>query len=147
MRIIIAEAGTEYKTAEARTIRSPEAAANEAREIAGSDTECMVVLCLNAKNGMLASEIISTGIVDASLVHPREVFRSAIMRNSSAIILVHNHPSGDTTPSAEDIRITRQVVDAGKIIGIGVLDHMIVGMRDGKLESTSIREMGLVDFS
>ena len=89
------------------------------------------------------------GILDASLVHPREVFRLAIREATAAIVLVNNHPSGDPTPSPEDIRITRQLVDAGKVIDIRVLDHVILGrtIRGSGRNYTSMREEGLVQFT
>jgi DNA repair protein RadC len=80
----------------------------------------------------------------SGLVHPREVFRAAILDGAGAIILAHNHPSGDPTPSSEDIRITRQLVEAGKILDIEVLDHVVVGR--GERPFLSLRESGLVSF-
>jgi DNA repair protein RadC len=71
---------------------------------------------------------ISRGLLDASLVHPREVFREAVRAACAAVVLAHNHPSGDPTPSAEDVRITRQLVEAGRVLDIRVLDHVILGL-------------------
>nr|WP_330397033.1 DNA repair protein RadC [Anaerovirgula multivorans] len=85
------------------------------------------IILLNTKNEVIAVENISIGSVNASIVHPREVFVRAIKRTSSSIILVHNHPSGDPDPSKEDINITKRLVEAGKVIGIEVLDHIIIG--------------------
>jgi len=85
------------------------------------------IILLNTKNEVIAVENISIGSLNASIVHPREVFVRAIKRNSSSIILVHNHPSGDPHPSNEDISITNRLVEAGKLIGIEVLDHIIIG--------------------
>lgn len=85
------------------------------------------LLLLDAKNGVRKIETISIGTLNSSLVHPREVFKPAIKEASSAIILVHNHPSGDPTPSKEDIEITKRIISAGEIIGIGVFDHVIIG--------------------
>ena len=147
MRIVIAEAGNEYRTASERQIRTPQDAAQQANVTADSETETMTVLCLDAKNGMRSAEIISMGLLDASLVHPREVFRVAILKNAAAVVLVHNHPSGDVTPSAEDIRITRQLVEAGKIVDIKVQDHIIIGRQAGELKMTSLREECLIDFT
>ena len=84
-------------------------------------------LLLDAKNHLLLRERITLGLVDRTQIHPREVFRSAIRENCSRVLLVHNHPSGDPTPSAQDIAANRQLVEAGKIIGIEVLDHVVVG--------------------
>lgn len=83
-------------------------------------------LYLNSHNKVIADEVISIGTVNANVVHPREVFRPALERNAVAIILAHNHPSGEASASAEDIEITKQIVQAGKILGIRVLDHVII---------------------
>jgi DNA repair protein RadC len=112
------------------------------------DHEAFWVLLLNRRYHLIRPPLeITRGILDASLVHPREVFKEAIRSNAAAIILAHNHPSGDPTPSAEDIRITRQLVEAGKIIQIDVLDHVIIGnAQAGARDYASLRESGLVNF-
>ena len=89
--------------------------------------ECFKILLLDTKNKVLKVESISQGILNASLVHPREVFVKAIKQHSAAIILVHNHPSGDPDPSPEDKNITKRLQDAGELLGIPVLDHIIIG--------------------
>jgi DNA repair protein RadC len=149
MRIVIAEAGIEYKTSEKPNIRTPEDAALQAKPIAAGETESVVVLVLNTKNRMLVSEVVTTGLLDSSPIHQREVFRRAIALNGAAIVLLHNHPSGDTTPSAEDVAVTRNMIEAGRIIGIRVLDHVVVGMKpDGAgMGWTSLREAGSVEFA
>ena len=96
-------------------------------EIRNSDREQFVALHLDARNNVNALEIVSTGSLNASLVHPREVFKAAILNNAASIILAHNHPSGDVTPSREDIELTRRMKQAGEIMGIEILDHVIVG--------------------
>ena len=85
------------------------------------------IAILDTKNQIISIENISIGNLNASIVHPREVFNIAIKRSANSIILVHNHPSGDVTPSTEDINITHRLIDAGNIIGIKVLDHIIIG--------------------
>jgi DNA repair protein RadC len=111
--------------------------------------EVFWVLLLDAKNALKCQPIdVTAGILDASLVHPREVFREAVRSAAAAVVLAHNHPSGDPAPSAEDLRITRQLVEAGGVVDIKVLDHVIVGRcgtphPDGYL---SLREAGLVKF-
>lgn len=85
------------------------------------------IALLNTKNQIIVTEEISIGTLNASIVHPRDVFMAAIKRNANSMILIHNHPSGDPTPSNEDINITNRLVDAGNIIGIKVLDHIIIG--------------------
>lgn len=96
-------------------------------KIGGSDREQFLVLLLNSKNRIIKDEIVSIGILNASLVHPREIFKSAIRESANAIILVHNHPSGDSEPSSEDVFVTEQITKAGRLIGIKVLDHVIIG--------------------
>lgn len=91
------------------------------------DRETFMVFYLNAKNQAVHSETISVGSLTSSLVHPRELFKGAIKRSAAAVILVHNHPSGDPTPSEDDLLLTRRLVQAGELLGIQVLDHIIVG--------------------
>jgi len=85
------------------------------------------VVLVDARNGVTRTALLTRGTLDASLVHPRDVFRLAILEASAGVILVHNHPSGDPTPSPEDRAVTRQLADAGRAVGIPVLDHVIVG--------------------
>jgi len=89
--------------------------------------EHFCILCLNTKNKIVGVHTISIGSLNASIVHPREVFKAAMLNNASGIICLHNHPSGDPEPSRDDLEITRRLVEAGKIIGIEVLDHVIIG--------------------
>lgn len=96
-------------------------------KIGGSDREQFMVLLLDSKNRVVKDEVVSVGILNASLIHPREVFKSAIKESANAIILVHNHPSGDPTPSEEDNIITAIFKEAGRLLNIQVLDHVIIG--------------------
>ncbi|MEK3742404.1 RadC family protein [Brevibacillus fluminis] len=89
--------------------------------------EHFICLFLNTKNRVICKEIISIGSLNAAIVHPREVFRAAIKRCSASLICAHNHPSGDSTPSTEDLILTKRLREAGEIIGIEVLDHVIIG--------------------
>ncbi len=130
-------------------IRTP---ADTARHVAGIaanlQQETFFVLTLNTKYRLLDCHMIGIGILDACLVHPREVYRPAIMDGAAAIIVCHNHPSGDPTPSAEDIRLTRTLNEAAGIIGINLLDHVVIG-RPSETNPhgfTSLRESGLVQF-
>ncbi len=129
-------------------VRTPEDVCRVCADIAGLAQESFHVLSLNAKNFMVNRHLISLGLVDASLVHPREVFRAAIGEDgASSVILAHNHPTGDPTPSAEDLRITRQLVEAGRIIDIKVLDHVVIGRPvNGSPAFVSMREQGLCSF-
>jgi DNA repair protein RadC len=110
-----------------RYIQSPEDAAKVVTEyLRGADREHFVGLYLNAANYLITVHTISIGILNSSLAHPREVFKMALMVNAATVIVAHNHPSGNIEPSVEDISITKQLVDAGKIIGISLHDHIIV---------------------
>jgi DNA repair protein RadC len=92
-----------------------------------SKKEHFVELCLDTKNQIIREDTISIGSLNANVVHPREVFRTALIESAAHIIVAHNHPSGDPTPSREDIEITKKLVETGKIMGIDVLDHVIIG--------------------
>jgi DNA repair protein RadC len=89
--------------------------------------ESFVGLYLDSRNNLLKKEIISIGTLNTSVVHPRELFRTAILESANSIIIVHNHPSGDPTPSKEDLELTKLLIAAGKLIGIPLLDHIIIG--------------------
>lgn len=103
------------------------------------DREHFVVVLLDTKNHLLGSELIAVGSLDAAIVHPREVFKAAIRKSASSMILVHNHPSGDPEPSEADLVCTRRLEEAGRVLGIPVLDHVIIG--DGRY--TSLRQGGI----
>ena len=97
---------------------------------------------------MIARHLITLGLLDTAPCHPREVFRPAIQDSAAAIILAHNHPGGDPTPSVEDLKVTRQLIEAGTLIGIRVLDHVIVGRPTGLSPGyISLREKGLATFA
>ncbi|MGQ9463866.1 MAG: RadC family protein [Candidatus Fervidibacter sp.] len=104
------------------------------------DRENLKAVLLNTRNAVLDVVTISVGTLNASLAHPRECFKEAIRQSAAAVIFVHNHPSGDPSPSPEDISLTRQLVEAGKLLGIEVLDHIIIG--DGVF--VSLKERGLM---
>lgn len=102
--------------------------------------EVFRVVALDTKNRIIKEKIITEGTLNASIVHPRDVFRFAVVNSAASVILLHNHPSGDPSPSQEDIAITRRLVDVGKLMEISVLDHLIIG--GGKF--VSLKEMGLL---
>ena len=102
------------------------------------DIENFIVLFVNSRRRVIGHEIVSHGTLDMLLVHPREVFKAAIVMNAQAIIVMHNHPSGDSAPSEADIRVTRDLIRAGQLLKIEVLDHVIVGDNN----KTSLKEMG-----
>ncbi|NMB35898.1 MAG: DNA repair protein RadC [Firmicutes bacterium] len=103
--------------------------------------EYFKIILLDTKNQIISLEDISVGSLNSSIVHPREIFNVPIKKSAAAIILVHNHPSGDPHPSREDLDVTTRLVDAGKILGISVLDHIIVGEKS----YFSFKEKGLLD--
>lgn len=98
------------------------------------------IILLNIKNIVIATETVFRGSLNSTIVHPREIFRHALKRSAASIILAHNHPSGNPEPSGEDVKVTRRLVDAGEIIGINVLDHVIIG----EDSYVSLREKGLI---
>jgi DNA repair protein RadC len=102
--------------------------------------ERLVALLLDTKNQVLREEVISIGSLNANIVHPREVFKAALMESCASVILSHNHPSGDPTPSREDIAVTEKLIEGGKLLGIDVLDHVVIG--DGKY--VSLKDEGYV---
>lgn len=107
----------------------------------GPTQEYFGVLCLDSQNRVSHASVVSVGLLNSSLVHPREVFMRAILSNAASIILGHNHPSGDLSPSPEDREVTEQMVAAGRLLGIPVRDHVILG--DGGA-FTSFLEVGLL---
>jgi len=126
-------------------IRSPEDVKQIAQqelipEMRNHDREHFLVLYLDRKGGLIVKELVSVGGLHSSIVHPREVFKTAVKRSAASVILAHNHPSGDPTPSQDDINITRRLVEAGSIIGIEVLDHVVVG----ESNYCSLKEKGLI---
>ena len=98
--------------------------------IADSDREMCAILLLDTKNRVNGIHMVSIGSLNAAIVHPREVFKAAILANSAAIAIGHNHPSGESTPSREDCEITKRLTEAGDILGIRVLDHVVIGQND-----------------
>lgn len=127
-------------TLEAPQLVSPNAVFESVKEIRNSKKEHLLIIYLNVKNKEISREIISIGILTANLVHPREIFEPAVKNLAASIIVVHNHPSGETDPSDEDLKVTKQLVEAGKIMGINVLDHLIVSQDS----FTSFKEKGLL---
>ncbi|OGZ97107.1 MAG: hypothetical protein A3J10_01170 [Candidatus Sungbacteria bacterium RIFCSPLOWO2_02_FULL_54_10] len=121
-------------------LMSPEDVWRELRDIRDHKQEHLVVFFLDARNREIARRTVSVGTVNASIVHPREVFEPAISNAAAQIIIAHNHPSGDPEPSAEDIRMTAQLAEAGKILGIQIIDHVVVSAKDFK----SMKACGLL---
>ena len=134
---LIKEGRPEYSTA----ITSPdESASFFQKHIGASPQEHFAAVFLNAQNGFLGWREISRGILNASFVHPRETFSPAIQLCAAAIIVAHNHPSGQTEPSREDIQVTKRLHEAGKLLGIELLDHLIVS----EDSFTSLKDQGVL---
>lgn len=131
----------QLKPAERYVIRSPEDGADYVmEEMRTLNQEHFVCLFLNTKNQVIHQQTIFIGSLNAAIVHPREIYREAVKRSAASIIVAHNHPSGDPAPSQEDINVTRRLVECGKMIGIELLDHLVIGDR----KFVSLKEKGYV---
>lgn len=116
-----------HEATEVYKVRSPQDCGMLALDLIGSeDREVLLVLCLNTKNDVVAIHRCHVGSLNSSIVHPREVFKSAILNNAASIIISHNHPSFNCSPSSEDIEVTKRIQEAGILLGIELLDHIIV---------------------
>ena len=125
VRLVTVEQSRE--PAEGETIRTPATASRYAMELlSGKDREHFVAMHLDSRHRVVSAEVVSVGTLSSSLVHPREVFKGAILANSAAIICVHNHPSGDVSPSQEDRALLKRLKEAGQLLGIPLLDFLIV---------------------
>jgi DNA repair protein RadC len=122
------------------TICSPLDIAERCRDFRRSEKEYFVVFVLNTQNKVIDREVVSIGTLNQSLIHPRECFKFAIRLNANAVIFAHNHPSGSLEPSDEDLSVTKRLTDAGKLLGIEVLDHIIVTGESHK----SLKEQKLI---
>ena len=122
-------------------IKNPEAVVKAIRaSVQDKAKEHFKLILLNSRNRVIGISTISIGTLTTSLVHPREVFKEAIMHSAASVVLAHNHPSGDPDPSEDDLKITKKLVESGKILGIEVIDHIIIG----KIAHYSFREKGLI---
>ena len=133
---MVKESSFLYQT---RQILSPKEAYEMIKEqLEGLDREQFIIACLNTKNEPTNITVVSVGSLNKAIVHPREVFKTAILSNAASIMAFHNHPSGETTPSQQDIQLTKRLYEAGELLGIKLLDHLIIG--DGSF--TSLKEKG-----
>jgi len=133
---------TAWRSSRRPTISTPEDVVDLcAPQLRGLDREHFWALTLNTKNRLLRMVEVSVGSLNASIVHPRELFKDAVRVSAASVVIVHNHPSGDPTPSGADIQLTRRLVKAGDVLGIEVLDHVVIG--DGG-EHSSLRDLGLM---
>lgn len=136
---MVKESSVKYSN---RTISTPIEAVDLLRDLLEEcDREKMLVCCLNIKNEPTNISIVSVGSLNSSIVHPREIFKTAIISNSASIIIAHNHPSGNSKPSKEDITVTQRIKESGKIVGIEMIDHIIIGERNNY---TSLKEEGFI---
>ena len=133
---MVKESSFLYQT---RQILSPRDAYEMIKEqLEGLDREQFIIACLNTKNEPTNITVVSVGTLNKAIIHPREVFKTAILSNAASIMAFHNHPSGETTPSQQDIQLTKRLYEAGELLGIKLLDHLIIG--DGTF--TSLKEKG-----
>ena len=133
---MVKESSFLYQT---RQILSPNDAYEMIKEqLEGLDREQFIIACLNTKNEPTNISVVSVGSLNKAIVHPREVFKTAILSNAASVMAFHNHPSGETTPSQQDIQLTHRLYEAGELLGIKLLDHLIIG--DGTF--TSLKEKG-----
>ena len=133
---MVKESSFLYQT---RQILSPNDAYEMIKEqLEELDREQFIIACLNTKNEPTNISVVSVGSLNKAIVHPREVFKTAILSNAASIMAFHNHPSGETTPSQQDIQLTNRLYEAGELLGIKLLDHLIIG--DGTF--TSLKEKG-----
>ena len=133
---LVKESSFLYQT---RTISSPKDAYEMIKDqLQDLDREQFIIACLNTKNEPTNISVVSVGTLNKAIVHPREVFKTAILSNAASIMAFHNHPSGETTPSQQDIQLTNRLYEAGELLSIKLLDHLIIG--DGTF--TSLKEKG-----
>ena len=145
----VMEACAEYVAKVAPQLREPSAVADFARPLmlAHPGHEVFIVISLDTRNRVISPDIIGIGSLDTVPAGPREVFRPAVTNAAANVILCHNHPSGDPAPSVEDIRHTRRLIEAGQILDVKVLDHVVVGVKaEDRRGYVSMRENGLCQF-
>lgn len=138
----IARRASTWSTVERPLVSTPEdVVALCAPQLRGLDREHFWALILSTKNRLLRMVEVSVGSLNASIVHPRELFKEAVRMSAASIVVVHNHPSGDPTPSGADLQLTRRLAKAGEVLGIELLDHIVIG--DGGAHA-SLRHMGVL---
>ena len=137
---MVKESSFLYQT---RQILSPNDAYEMIKEqLEGLDREQFIIACLNTKNEPTNITVVSVGTLNKAIIHPREVFKTAILSNAASIMAFHNHPSGETTPSQQDIQLTNRLYEAGELLSIKLLDHLIIGDRVPILRSRYTQLMG-----
>jgi DNA repair protein RadC len=127
-RVQLVKDGSFTSTSDPCSVTNPGSVYNMVKDdLSNIDREYFLCLMLNTKNKVIGLNTVSIGSLSASIVHPREVFKPAIIAGAASIILIHNHPSGDPSPSQEDLEVTRRLHDAGNLLGINVRDHLVIG--------------------
>ncbi|MGE5560455.1 MAG: JAB domain-containing protein [Chloroflexota bacterium] len=138
VKLVLVKDGADFRYA-SRRVQTPKDAAELLRDrLEDLPREESWIACLNVKNEVTCVSMVSAGDVSSAIIHPREGFKTAALANAASVLLFHNHPSGDPAPSREDVAVTRRLRQAGDLLGIPVLDHIVVGS-DGRF--TSLREM------
>jgi DNA repair protein RadC len=130
------------KEATDKKLFTPADAVALCEEVKNMAQECLIVITLNVKMRVIDKHIVSLGTLNSSVVHPRDVFYACVADHASSFVCVHNHPSGDHYPSTEDLLVTKKLVEAGKIMSISIVDHVVIGGEG----YTSMRQAGLVNF-
>lgn len=139
---LVRDESVPYQT-ETMTVSCAEDVASVCGDLRAADRERFEVLLLSTRNNLIARVLVSVGSLNASIVHPREVLKPAVVANAASVVVVHNHPSGDSTPSGADIQLCRRLVKAADVIGIEILDSVIIGGGDDG-SVTSMRDLGLL---
>ena len=143
---IIQESAKRYEC-ERKGICSPLQAAQAFEEVFHMTRlaeEFLGLFCLDTKNNVIGAHVVAQGAINKAIIHPREVFKRAIVNNSARIMICHNHPSGNCDPSDNDEAITRRLKEAGELLGIDLIDHLIIGHEDGEMTYCSLKEQGLL---
>ncbi|QVK19309.1 hypothetical protein KHQ81_06360 [Mycoplasmatota bacterium] len=143
--VLVKENGMNYKVDDDFQVTKPENIAKliyDVFNLQGEMQEHLIVICLDTKNRIIAVKTVFIGLLNRSIVHPREVFNFALLSASASIIVAHNHPSGDVRPSPQDISITKRLNEVGELIGIELLDHIIIGNQydESDIKYSSMRE-------
>lgn len=141
---LIQESAKRYDC-ERKGICKPEQAANAFEEVFGMTRlteEHLTMFCLDSKNNVIAAHVVAQGALSEAVIHPREVYKRAVLSNAANIIICHNHPSGVCDPSRPDERITERLKEAGEILGIRLLDHLIIGRNEEGMTFCSLKEQG-----
>lgn len=143
---MIQESAKRYEC-ECKGVSSPRQAAEAFEEVfhmTRLTEEFLGLFCLDTKNNVIGAHVVAQGAINKAIIHPREVFKRAILNNSARIMICHNHPSGDCSPSVNDEAVTKRLEEAGELLGIDLIDHLIIGHENGEMTYCSLKEQGLL---